>query len=178
MATQPTANQPASGASAPGSHPPTTPPPGCLYGHIAHNLCILAIRLPYRIFVIGIYWSFWEPFFCTLINLGFFLWTSVMVFTWRTRGRDCMESENELAEDEWGFGQITALVLFVSPFVANCDIWYDVMDTGSIWSRIKDKVEALRAWPKLKFLQRRVTSSVELPPVSTSREDLVQQQNT
>ncbi|KAH6890656.1 hypothetical protein B0T10DRAFT_596811 [Thelonectria olida] len=64
-----------------------------------------------------------QPFTTYAGNLAFFLWGSHDVFLWRLKGKACMQADDRRTEDEFGFGQVIALTLLISPIINSADLW-------------------------------------------------------
>lgn len=92
--------------------------------HLARFVFIFALWVPLWLGVVGLYWFTLQPVMVHLANCGFFFWGVGSTFKWRGEGRQCMKDDESDAEDKYGFGQVVALTLLISPIVANADAWY------------------------------------------------------
>lgn len=92
--------------------------------HIVTLLFIITIWVPVWLVSIAAYWISFQPIMAHIGNCVFFFWGVGSAFTWRERGRQCMKTEQSHDEDHYGFGQVVALTLLITPLIANADAWY------------------------------------------------------
>ncbi|KAF4971119.1 hypothetical protein FSARC_1952 [Fusarium sarcochroum] len=90
----------------------------------------IVLRILYCFVYVGVlipYLMFWEPFFCNMAGLGFFIWSIISAFEVRQKGHNCMSPDDRGTEDELGFGQIVALVMLLAPAIGTADLWWDAI---------------------------------------------------
>lgn len=92
--------------------------------HFAAMLLTVTLWLPLWILCLGLYWFSFQPVTAHVANCVFFFWGVGSAFVWRSKGRQCMKPEESSDEDQFGFGQVVALTLLISPLIANADAWY------------------------------------------------------
>ncbi|KAK3376980.1 hypothetical protein B0T24DRAFT_233784 [Lasiosphaeria ovina] len=94
-------------------------------GGVASLLLQLLVWTPVWLAVSMLYLYLFFPATAHLANMFWFVYQTWYAFHWRDIGRSCQAPEDAGNEDEFGFGQVVALTLLISPLIANADLWWD-----------------------------------------------------
>lgn len=95
--------------------------------HVIFLAFVVILWLPIWIASLLMYWLLFQPLTAHIANCFFFFWGVKNAFLWRGMGRRCMKPEDSNKEDQFGFGQVVAMTLLISPIVANADFWYRML---------------------------------------------------
>lgn len=63
------------------------------------------------------------PLITHSLSIFFFIWGTLAIFSIRRDGAQYMTEEDQNGEGQFGFGQIVALTLLISPVIANAEKW-------------------------------------------------------
>jgi hypothetical protein len=86
-------------------------------------LVVLVLWIPIWVVSLAVYWWMFHPIATHIVNWAFFIWCIEEIVRYRREGRECMTPETSGEEDQWGFGQVVALTLLISPIIGNLDSW-------------------------------------------------------
>ncbi|KAL6857579.1 hypothetical protein ACO1O0_005020 [Amphichorda felina] len=91
----------------------------------------MLIWFPFWLLNVALYWFLFQPVITQLGNIFFFMWGVQSTFRWREEGRKYMKADEIKKEDDFGFGQVVALTMLISPIIANVDLWIGMLSPRS-----------------------------------------------
>ena len=96
------------------------------------RILFVLVWFPFWILSVALYWFLFQPLTTHMGNIFFFVWGVASAFRWRKEGRAYMKAEEVGKEDEFGFGQVVALTMLISPIIGNVDLWIGMFFLGAL----------------------------------------------
>ncbi|CAH0058130.1 unnamed protein product [Clonostachys solani] len=91
-------------------------------------LCLLFLKITGCVawcFFLLVYWVSTVPPITHSLSIFFFIRETSVIFSIRRNGAQYMTEEDQGGEGQFGFGQIVALTLLISPVIANAENWFE-----------------------------------------------------
>ncbi|VUC29290.1 unnamed protein product [Clonostachys rosea] len=78
-------------------------------------------------FCLAVHWVWTVPPITHALSIFFFIWETLAILSIRKDAVEFMREKDQSGEGQFGFGQIVALTLLISPIIANAEKWLDAI---------------------------------------------------